>query len=240
MTHYKNNTLQIDQARQCDIRLQNDTADLEAAASERMAVDTKRFGDRITEIRVTFPQVHTAFYHRTKQVVKIRKASAIAFIYPNSGNSFPYPLGAPVVQILFPQLERGLIPWLSGLWWPGSRKIFDPNTDNLSDGFREIMEATINRFRKDGVGFPCLWREGEWNRECDLIFVVRQVHRLLTDPRDYSPSDSMNAEAALYWALHKDQLPLEPPIPEIYEKRNPNRYINQNQKTTRFSLFELE
>lgn len=240
MTLYKNSRLQIDQAHQCDIRLQNDTAELQSAASERMAVDTKRFGERITEIRVTFPKVHTAFYHLAKQVVEVRKGAAIALIYPNSGNSFPYPLGAPVVQILFPQLEDGLIPWLSGLWWPGNRKSFGPNTANLPDGFREVMEAIINRFRKDSVGFSCLWRKGEWNRECDLIFVVRQVHRLLTDPGDYSPSDAMNAEAAVYWARHKDRLPLEPPIAEIYKKRNPDLRINQKRKTTRFSLFELE
>jgi len=34
--------------------------------------------------------------------------------------------------------------------------------------------------------------------------------------------DAMNPAAASYWAEHKDQLPLEPEIKEIYDyKRNP-------------------
>jgi len=39
---------------------------------------------------------------------------------------------------------------------------------------------------------------------------------MLTDPGAYSPTDAMNPEAGFYWAEHKDALPLEPEIPELY------------------------
>jgi hypothetical protein len=102
------------------------------------------------------------------------------------------------------------------------------------------MESALARSGERRVGLPCLWREGEWNRNCDLIFVARQIHRLLTDPRDYSPNDSMNPEAAIYWAAHKDQLPLEPAIAEIYSKSHRNCWSGKKNRCVRFDLNEVE
>ena len=45
---------------------------------------------------------------------------------------------------------------------------------------------------------------------------------MLTDPGAYSPMDAMNPEANFYWVEHKDALPLEPQIPELYG-RNEDR-----------------
>jgi hypothetical protein len=132
------------------------------------------------------------------------------------------------------------MPWLGGLLWVDGRKGLDRNQDRLSEFFKELLEASIKPAGTDGLGFPCLWREGEWNRKRDLLFVVQQIHRLLTDPGDYSPSDSLNPEAALYWATHKDQLPLEPPIPEICGEDHRNYAFGEKFRNTQFSLVELE
>jgi hypothetical protein len=232
--------LQTAQQRQCDIRLQNDTAALEAARSNRLNIDVKRFGERVKVIHILFPHVRTAFFNQTHQKVEIQKAVVQARILPNAHNAPPYPLGAPVTSIGFPNLARNTVPWLGGLLWEDGRKGLDRNQDRLSEFFKELLEASIKPVGTDGFGFPCLWREGEWNRKRDLLFVVQQIHRLLTDPGDYSPSDSMNPQAALYWATHKDQLPLEPPIPEIYGKSEKPVNREEERQYQGFNLIELE
>lgn len=66
-----------------------------------------------------------------------------------------------------------------------------------------------------GVGLPCLFRPGAWDEDRDLIFLVGQLHRLLTvDPDSRAtPGDALNPEAARYWAGRTEHaLPLEPPL----------------------------
>jgi len=240
MNEFNKKMLLTAQQRQCDVRLQNDTAALEAAKSGRLHIDVKRFGERVEEIHLLFPRVSTAFFHQTNQNVEIRKAVVQVKIMPNAHNAPPYPLGAPLTSIYFPNLARNTVPWLSGLLWVDGHTGLDGNQDRLSEFFKGLIEASIKPVGMDGVGFPCLWREGEWNRKRDLLFVAQQIHRLLTDPGDYSPSDSMNPEAALYWATHKDQLPLEPPIPEIFGEAHRHYGSGKKNLSAKFSLVELE
>jgi hypothetical protein len=232
--------LQTDQQRQCDQRLENDTAALEAAASDRMQVRVQRFGRRVREICLLFPDIRTAFFHRLSGSVEIHTSLAEARIHPNSGNFFPYPLGAPAVLIYFPNLNPKLVPWSGGLCWLDQQKATETDRTGNPDLVQTLFAVARARSGRQSVGLPCLWREGEWTLNCDLRFVARQVHRLLTDPRDYSPVDSMNSEAALYWAAHKDQLPLEPPITEIYGKGE-NRVNQEKERQYQgFNLIELE
>ena len=240
-------TIRTAQQRQCDIRLQNDTDALEATSSERMQVTVGRFGNRIRQIHLLFPGVQTAFFHCDNKEVTICSALVEAKIDPNSGNTFPYPLGAPMVRILYPNLKPDLIPWLSGLYWIDRNHPPPADYESNLPSIRTLVASALERFGERRVGLPCLWREGEWNRNCDLIFVARQIHRLLTDPRDYSPNDSMNPEAAVYWATHRDQLPLEPPIIEIYGKRHEicgkrhrNCWPSKLNRDVSFELIEVE
>jgi hypothetical protein len=70
----------------------------------------------------------------------------------------------------------------------------------------------------NGVGIPCLFRPGGWTEECDLVWLVTQVYRLLTvDPATMaSPGDALNPEAARFWADRRADgafpLPLAPPL----------------------------
>jgi hypothetical protein len=143
--------------------------------------------------------------------VVVREVRVRAFVRPNSSNLFPYPLGNPEVRIEFPSLSPGAgVPWLGGLAWIDSAE---------ADGPLEALVWSLPppAAGKEPFGIPCLWRQGGWTPECDLVFVAGQIHRMLTDPGDYSPSDAMNPEAALYWATHRDELPFEPPMREFCE-----------------------
>lgn len=211
-------TLSESQQRQCDIRLENDTSALEAAASERMQVRVARFGGRPLDIRLRFPLVRTAFFDRPSGEVKIARCGVEAEISPNAAGSFPYPLGSPTVRIFYPDLRQGRVPWLGGLLWFQGDCLHGSRPHRLPDGMRRLAERAFGFSGHDGMGMPCLWREGGWSRRCDLIFCARQIHRLLTDPRDYSPGDSLNPEAAVYWATRRDLLPLEPPLPQLLRK----------------------
>jgi hypothetical protein len=175
-----------------------------------MQAAAKRFGKRVIEVMLVFPKVRTALMDRSSVNVAVREARVKALIQPNSGSGFPYPLGSPAVRIEFPGLEPGGdVPWLGGLAW------IDGSGGNGAGGAMSWPLPPLPG-GQGPFGIPCLWRQGGWSPGCDLIFVARQVHRLLTDPGDYSPKDAMNPEAALYWAAHRDALPFEPSIPELY------------------------
>ena len=231
---------QTSQHRQCDIRLENDVKDLEAAASNRFKVHVKRFGTRPQHIQLSFPEVRTAFLNRPAGgEVEVLPCLVTAEIYPNAGNQFPYPLGSPVVKIFYPGLKWDLVPWLGGLLWLKDKPPEKEPPSSLPAGLQELVDSALSRSYPEGIGLPCLWREGEWNRNCDLLFTARQIHRLLTDPRDYSPEDSLNPEAALYWASHRDQLPLEPPIPELVRNAGSGFSSRRAGDTENFSLTEV-
>jgi hypothetical protein len=202
------------QERRCDVRLENDAAALETVNSDRMQVKVRRFGARVSGIEIVFPSVRTAFLHVKRKEVEIHVVRVLALILPNAGSQFPYPLGAPEVRIHFPDLDlTERVPWLSGLFW------FDPGPMAATiQNLPPLLQPLLGRLPKESFqfGIPCLWRNGEWNQDCDFFFVARQIHRMLTDPGAYSPTDAMNSEANFYWAEHKDALPLEPQIPELY------------------------
>ncbi|RJR29415.1 MAG: hypothetical protein C4576_35420 [Desulfobacteraceae bacterium] len=203
MMDYGDKTILPALLKRCEVRLENDARALEQASSERMKVAVGRFGGRVIGLELLFPALRTAFMNHATRTVETRQAEVVARIRPNAGNGFPYPLGSPEVRVEFPKRsDRQLVPWLSGLAW---LDVFGGN---------EVF------FGDSPFGIPCLWRNGEWSPERDLLFVAGQVHRLLTDPGNYSPADSMNPEAALYWVSHKDELPLEQPIPELSGGRN--------------------
>jgi hypothetical protein len=188
----------------------------------------------VVEIELVFPEVRTAFLHKTTREVELHQLRVLTRIRPNAGNSFPYPLGAPEVRVYFPGLRHDLyLPWLSGLLW-----LEDLQQEAIPDAVRAMLAALAPEADLR-LGLPCLWREGEWNPACDLIFVARQLHRLLTDPGDYAPSDSMNPDAAIYWAGHKDRLPLEYPIPEIYGEIRKGAGGLQSRTGNRFTLMEV-
>jgi hypothetical protein len=202
------------QERQCERRLENDAGKLEALSSGRMRVHVKRFGKRVSEIQVLFPRVRTAFFRLATEEVEVREAEVLTRIRPNAGSAFPYPLGPPEVRMYYPNLAEGEVPWLGGLVWLDGRTGLKELEDLLTGSIRDLV-ACLWASADGPVGIPCLWRDGEWNPDLDLVFVAGQIHRLLTDPRDYSRTDSMNPEAAEYWAGHKDRLPLEPPLAEM-------------------------
>jgi hypothetical protein len=197
-----------------------------------MQVETSRFGNRVIEVALHFARVRTALKERGTGTVAVRETRVKAVIRPNAGNSFPYPLGSPEVRIEFPGLDPALfVPWLGGLAW----------IDGAAAGglltalglHLPSVPAGMGAF-----GIPCLWRAGGWNPACDLVFVACQIHRLLTDPGDYAPNDAMNPEAALYWATHRDGLPFEPPISELYGLGAP--VDRRRAKAGRFSLIAME
>jgi len=194
----------------CEVRIASDTAALEALSSKLMQVASRRFGNSVVEVMLFFPSVRTALKECSSGRVVVRETPVKCVIRPNAGNSFPYPLGSPEVRIEFPGLDPEVfVPWLGGLAWIDG---------TLAGGFLGALGLSLPALPagKGAFGIPCLWREGGWTPACDLVFVARQVHRLLTDPGDYSPKDAMNPEAALYWATHRDRLPFEPPISELY------------------------
>jgi len=179
-----------------------------------------------------FPQVRTAFLDPRKGEVEIHRADFAAEIRPNAGNLPAYPKGPPEVNIFLPgEGFPRLVPHLPGLYWFDQRLIAQKIQRAPSP-----MQPVIN-MQEVGLNFgrPCLWRN--WNMDCDFIFIARQVHRMLTDPGAYSPGDCMNPEAALYWAAHKNELPLEPPIPEIggYHEGHAGSRAQRGQ----FSLMEV-
>ena len=228
------------QHRRCDIRLENDVEGLEAAVSERMKVEVHRFGSRPRWILLSFPKVQTAFFYRAEGAVQVLPWTIVAEIYPNSGNQFPYPLGSPMVKIFYPKLKWDWVPWLSGLLWLKDKKPYGHQSDNLPPGIKELVDGTIGLRYPEGIGLPCLWRDGEWTKDCDLLFTARQIHRLLTDPRYYSPGDSLNPDAAMYWAEHRDLLPLEPVIPQLVQPVRRRPAARGSKEKLQFSLTEVE
>lgn len=217
----------------CAVRLANDASSLEAKTCGRMQVSIRRFGPRVIGAGLRFPSVKTAFRDRASGEVVVREAAVFADIRPNSGNVAPYPFGPPQVSIDFPGLASGgAAPWLPGLLWLDDTLMAD--ADPITIGLGLLQGFAPGR----PVGIPCLWRQGGWTPDCDLVFVARQVHRMLADPGDYSPTDAMNAEAALHWATHKQELPFETPIPELYgEVRTSGKAA---QRASRFTLVPLE
>jgi hypothetical protein len=203
------------QERRCDVRLENDAARLEAIQSDRVRATVHRFGRRVAMLFITFPKVRTAFLDLGKREVEVQRVDVLAELRPNAGNLPPYPLGPPEVRIHFPgqSMERR-VPHLSGLFWFDER-LNAERMQSLPPFLRPLLEILPGKGLQFGI--PCLWRKGGWNQDCDFLFVARQVHRMLVDPGAYSPTDCMNPEGALYWAAHKSELPLEPPIPEIGE-----------------------
>jgi len=202
-----------DLEQRCDIRLENDATALKAVASPRMEVSIMRFGSRVTEIHLRFPSVMTSFKNLKTLQIEVASAEVIATLLPHVGSGHPYPLSAPKVRLIFPNLTEGKIPFLSGLAWldesdPNVRNLLDDMPEGIPAGMFKFLEAFIN-------GEPCLWRDGMWNRERDLVFIAGQIHRLLTNPGAWSRLDAKNLAAAHYWSVHKDQMPFESPIPEI-------------------------
>jgi hypothetical protein len=232
--------LQAEQEQRCALRLQNDAEALAAAASERMEVLVNRFGERVRDLAITMPHVTTVFFHLRRKEVVVRQARMQARIFPNAGNTFPYPLGPPMVQVFFPALPADEEPWLSGLWWIGKSGRTEPPPGQMPDSLNEMMAAAILKAGQNGVGIPCLWRQGEWNWGRDLIFVAEQLHLLLTDPGAYSPRDAMNRQAADYWTGHKAELPLEPPIPEISRSSGASASNDGQRSIQRLKLVRLE
>ena len=197
----------------CHVRLQYDATAIEAAArkSDRLQVAVNRFGNRVFQVDLCFPKVNTAFLDTTTGKVLIHEAVVLANIR-NAGNAFAYPLGAPEVRIRFPGLtDSRQVPWSGGLLWVGELTLPDPV--QCASPMRDMIRMMLAD-EDLPLGIPCLWRTGDWNPDCDLIFVAEQVHRMLTDPGDYSPMDAMNVEAALYWAMNRDLLPLKPRYPD--------------------------
>jgi hypothetical protein len=222
----------------CKVRLQNDAAALEKVGlvSDRLQITVHRFGNRVLEIELCFPQIRTAFLHTATDEVVVREARVLAGILPNAGNTFPYPLGAPEVGIRFLGLDdSAYVPWLGGLLWLSEHTVSNRIHQALQPRIAEMIRSMLVS-RKLRVGIPCLWRDGEWDMDCDLIFVAGQIHQLLTDPRDYSPTDAMNEQAALYWARHRERLPLEPPIRELRRRVG---VASENHPKTRFTLKEV-
>lgn len=217
----------------CAVRLANDASALEARSCGRMQLAVKRFGLRVLNVGLRFPAVKTAFRDCASGEVVVREAAVSADIRPNSGNVAPYPFGPPEVRIDFPGLGSGcLTPWLPGLLWLDDTLMAE--ADPITAGLGLLQGFAPGR----PLGIPCLWRQGGWTPDCDLVFVARQVHRMLADPGDYSPTDAMNAEAALHWAAHKQELPFEPPIPELYgEVRKSGKAAR---RAVRFTLVALE
>ena len=227
----------------CRLRLQNDARALEAAVSDRLQVVVRKFGNLVRRIDVTLPGVRTGFFHLARKQVTVHPSRVEAQICPNAGNAFAYPLGAPMVMVFFPELADDEQPWLSGLWWiAGKRSAQQPDgqiQEMLAD-MADMMDAALQRFDGKGVGIPCLWRQGEWNWERDLLFVVDQLHRLLTDPGQYSPRDALNPKAAYHWAAHKDELPLEPPLAEIGKNRGGKTPQGRQSRFCGLKLVRLE
>lgn len=219
----------------CAVRLANDASVLEARSCGRMQVAVKRFGPRVLNVGLRFQAVKTAFRDRESGDVVVREAAVSAEIRPNSGNVAPYPFGPPEVRIEFPGIALSsdcLTPWLPGLLWLDDTLMAE--ADHITIGLGLLHGFAPGR----PFGIPCLWRQGGWTPDCDLVFLARQVHRMLADPGDYSPTDAMNAEAALHWAVHKKDLPFEPPIPELYgEVRKGGKAA---QRAARFTLVPLE
>ena len=216
----------------CEVRTVNDTAALEALSGERLQVETRRFGNRVIEVALLFPKVKTALLERSSGTVAVRETRVRAVIRPNAGNAFPYPLGSPEVRIEFPGLDPAVfVPWLGGLAWIDGA---------AAGGLLGALGLHLPSVPAGNIAFgiPCLWREGGWSPACDLIFVARQIHRLLTDPGDYAPNDAMNPGAALYWATHRDRLPFEPPISELYGQGG--AVDRRRAPAKRFSLLALE
>ena len=241
MSSSERKPLTYGQMDRCDVRLENDSAALEAVArkSDRLQVTVNRFGKRVFEIELCFPQVRTAFLDTRTQEVVVKESKVLAKIRPNAGNAFPYPMGAPnEVRIQFPGLTDSChIPWLGGLAWLSEHMLPDSIHQSAPPMFREMLQMMLASGDLP-IGIPCLWRSGEWDLlNCDLIFVAQQIHRMLSDPRDYSPNDAMNREAALYWATHRDQLPLEPPIPEL-QRSHPDE--QKTRSKVGFALKEIE
>lgn len=233
-------TLQTDQERRCAIRLQNDAAALEAASSDRMQVAVNRFGARVKDIVIAFPQVTTALYQTDSKAVSVCQTRVRAKISPNAGNTFPYPLGPPMVQVFFPSLPDDRVPWLSGLLWIGPSGHSENAPDTIPSGFNELVAAAALRIGGGGLGIPCLWRQGEWHWDRDLLFIAGQLHSLLTDPGVYSPQDAMNPAAAFYWAANKGQLPFEQPIFTIEDAGRYGVKAARDQPNRRFKLVRLE
>ena len=217
----------------CAVRLANDATALEARSCGRMRVAVKRFGPRVLYAGLRFPAVKTAFRDRASGEVVVRGAAVSASIRPNSGNVAPYPFGPPEVRIDFPGLALDcLTPWLPGLLWLDDTLMAE--ADPITIGLGLMHGFAPGR----PFGIPCLWRQGGWTPDCDLVFVARQVHRMLADPGDYSPTDAMNAEAALHWAAHKKDLPFEPPIPELYGEVR--KGAQAPRRAARFTLVAVE
>ena len=217
----------------CAVRLINDAASLEAMSCGRMQVAVKRFGLHVVSITLRFPAVKTAFLDRSTGDVLVREAAVSAHIRPNSGNLFSYPFGPPEVRIDFPGLASDRrTPYLPGLLWMDDTAMAE--ADPVMAGLGMLHGFAAGR----PVGIPCLWRQGGWNPDCDLVFVARQVHRMLADPGDYSPTDAMNAQAALHWAAHKSELPFEPPIAELYGDRRKD--AGEPRVASRFTLAAVE
>lgn len=217
----------------CAVRLANDADALEARSCGRMRVAVKRFGPRVLYAGLRFPAVKTAFRDRASGEVVVRAAAVSADVRPNSGNVAPYPFGPPEVRIDFPGLALDrLMPWLPGLLWLDDTLMAE--ADPITIGLGLMHGFAPGR----PFGIPCLWRQGGWTPDCDLVFVARQVHRMLADPGDYSPTDAMNPEAALHWAAHKKDLPIEPPIPELYGEVG--KGAQAPRRAARFTLVAVE
>ena len=205
------------QEARCRVRLENDCRALEARVSKRMRVVVSRFGDRVVEIDLLFPQAAVPLLNKSSGDVEVRRADVLANIRPNAGHAFPYPFGAPEVRIFVPDVRTDLfIPWSGGLFW-FDELILRQETPAALRGMVEAFSSAP----QPRMGIPCLWRT--WHPDYDLVVVANQVHRLITDPGQYAPTDCLNREAALYWASHKNRLPLEPPIPELAAPSGPER-----------------
>jgi hypothetical protein len=222
------------QEQRCRVRLENDCRALEAAVSRRLRVVVTRFGERVVEIDLLYPQATCPFLDKASGEVEVRRADVLAHIRPNAGNGFPYPLGAPEVRVYFPEVRTDQhVPWSGGLLW------FDELVlrQETPPALRGLVEGLLAH-PQPRLGIPCLWRT--WRPDYDLLFVANQTHRLLTDPGEYSPTDCMNREAALYWAAHKDRLPLEPPIAELPAPGGEAVRASREGGKGRFTLREVE
>jgi hypothetical protein len=198
------------------VRLDHDLRDLanfaRAVGHERLQMGVQDFGGRIIQIGIRFPAVRTGLREVGANGVVARVVEVIADVAPGAWD-VPYPLGAPMVRLRFPNLPPDLEPFLSNLHFiaPASsdarpRHGLDPLMAMLHDSFHSPT----------GFGVPCLWRR--WHPQRDLVWLACQIHSLLVvEPSTMaSPNDCMDPAAAKYWLSQTEHtLPLEPPFAAV-------------------------
>lgn len=196
-------------------RLAHDLAQLEerTAASNRVTVQCQGFraGD-VNSLALVFHGVRTLYRDRSDNEVRVLARDVLALVNPRAAD-VPYPFARPEVRLFFPALPRQLRPWI------GNVLIID----DAPRAPAEIPALAHAGLGLGAFGVPCLMRG--WSHDNDLLFLAAQLHQVLTDPRDTSPRDALNPEAAR-WLLDEIErraragepplLPTEPPIGELH------------------------